>query len=97
MLVLADLKMGTCKALVPSGLETLPDKHAVCQALDESELHEGKRCPGTLVMDTECFFCRGFMLVLVRVHLRAAASREFTGFPDNRLQISVVRLGCSKP
>ena len=55
MLVLADLKKGTCKALVPSGLEALPDKHAACQALDESGLHKGKRCPGTLVMDTECF------------------------------------------
>ena len=97
MQVPADLKEKTCKALVPSGLETLPDKHAVCQALDESELHKSKRCPGTLVMDTEGFFCRGFMIVLVRVRLRAAASREYAGFPDNRLQISVVRLGCSNP
>ena len=37
------------------------------------------------------------MIVLVRVRLRAAASREYAGFPDNRLQISVVRLGCSNP
>ena len=59
MQVPADLKEKTCKALVPSGLETLPDKHAVCQALDESELHKSKRCPGTLVMDTEGFFLQG--------------------------------------